>query len=157
MKLARFLVLCFLTACLAACQPLLARTTSTTQDTDTSQPKGSQIPWTLTYTRSGGFAGISKSVKIDSGGSVLDSQGQEISAPADDVSALVAEINQLDFSSFEDDYSKSSECRDCFTFTLTFEQGGMTKTITMVEDGTTQLPKELQSILQNLTKIAAGG
>ena len=94
-------------------------------------------------------------MKIESGGRVLDSQGQKISAPADEVSALIDEINQLDFSSFDEVYGNSSDCRDCFTYKLTFEQAGKTKTITMVEDGTTELPKELQSILQKLTEIAS--
>jgi len=157
MKLIRLLVLYALITSLAACQPLLARPTSTAQDTDTSQPKGSQIPWTLTYTRSGGFAGISQSVIINSDGSVLGSQGQPISAPVDEVEALIAEINALDFSSFDAEYGNSSDCRDCYTYTLTFEQGGQTKTITLVEDGATEFPKELQSLLQKFNAVTAAG
>jgi hypothetical protein len=155
MKLARLLVLCFLTACLAACQPLLARPASTSQGSDASQSKGGQIPWALTYTRSGGFAGLSQTVIIKSDGAVLDEQGQEIPVPADASSALVAEIDQLDFSSYNNEYVDASQCRDCYTYTLTFEQGDQTKTITIVEDGTSQLPAELQSLLQKFDAIAA--
>ena len=170
----RLLALCLVIAFLTACHPVLAESILPTQEADrlfptsavpkpttssaetsVSGPKSAQPLWTLTYTRSGGFTGISQSMKIESGGRVLDSQGQRISAPAEDVAALIAEINQLDFSSFGDEYGISSDCRDCFTYKLTFEQAGKTKTITMVEDGTTELPKELQSILQKLTEFAS--
>ena len=174
MKLIRLLALCLIAAILSACHPLLAQSplpaqetdrpfptatvpkpTTRSPETDASGPKSGQPLWTLTYSRSGGFAGISESVKIESGGRMLDSQGQEISAPADEVSGLIAEISKLDFSSFDEAYGNSSDCRDCFTYQLTFEQEGKAKTITMVEDGTTELPKELQSILQKLSEIAA--
>ncbi len=174
MKPVRLLALCLVIAFITACLPISAQSTLPAQETDhlfptspvpkpttsapepsASGPKSGQSPWTLTYSRSGGFAGISQSVKVESGGRVLDSQGQKISAPADEVSALIDEINQLDFSSFDEAYGNSSDCRDCFTYKLTFEQAGKEKTITMVEDGTTELPKELQSILQKLTEIAS--
>jgi hypothetical protein len=170
----RLLTLCLIAAFLSACLPISAQSTLPAQetdrlfptsavpkpttsspDTDASGPKSGQSLWTLTYSRSGGFAGISQSMKIESGGRMLDSQGQKISATADEVSALIGEINQLDFSSFGDKYGNSSDCRDCFTYRLTFEQDGKEKIITMVEDGTTELPKELQSILQKLTEFAA--
>jgi len=170
----RLLTLCLIAAFLSACLPISAQSTLPAQetdrlfptsavpkptksspDTDASGPKSGQPLWTLTYSRSGGFAGISESVKIESGGRVLDSQGQKISAPADEVSALIAEINQLDFSSFDNAYGNSSDCRDCFTYQLTFEQAGKLTTITMVEDGSSELPVELQSILQKLTEFAA--
>jgi hypothetical protein len=173
MKPVRLLALCLVVAFLSACHPVLAESTLPAQESDhlfptspvpkptirspesdASGPKSGQPLWTLTYSRSGGFAGINKSVKIDSSGSVLDSQGQKISAPADEVSALIAEINQLDFSSFDEAYGNSSDCRDCFTYKLTFEQEGKAKTITMVEDGSSELPKELQSILQKLNEFA---
>ena len=174
MKLIRLLTLCLIAAFLSACHPVLAESTLPAQETDrlfptstvpkpttgspetsNSGPKSAQPLWTLTYTRSGGFAGISQSMKIESSGRVLDSQGQAISAPAEDVAVLIAEINQLNFSSFDDAYGNSADCRDCFTYTLTFEQDGKEKTISMVEDGTTQLPVEVQSILQKLTELAA--
>ncbi len=174
MKPFRLLALFLLAAYLTACLPISAQSTLPAQETDrlfptstvpkpttssaetsASGPKSAQPLWTLTYTRSGGFAGISQSMKIESGGRVLDSQGQTISAPAKDVAALIAEIDQLDFSSFGDEYGISSDCRDCFTYKLTFEQAGKLKTITMVEDGTTELPVELQSILQKLTEFAS--
>jgi hypothetical protein len=170
----RLLALCLVIAFLAACHPVSAESTLPAQETDhlfpssavpkpttrlpetdASGPKSGQPMWTLTYSRSGGFAGISQSMKIESGGRVLDRQGQTISAPVDEVSALIAEINRLNFSSFDDAYGNSADCRDCFTYKLTFEQDGKLKTITMVEDGTTELPEELQSILQKLTEIAA--
>jgi hypothetical protein len=157
MNLVRLFALCIVAAFLSACRPVLALPTPTTSapETNASGPKSGQPLWTLTYSRSGGFAGISESVKIESGGLVLDSQEQKISAPADEVSALTAEISQLDFSSFDEAYGNSADCRDCFTYQLTFEQGGKAKTITWVEDGTTELPKELQSVLQKLTELAS--
>jgi hypothetical protein len=157
MKPVRLLALYLLIVFLTACRPVFAgsKPTASSPETSASGPKSVQSPWTLTYTRSGGFAGISESVKIGSDGSVHDSQGQAISAPAEEVEALIAEINALDFSSFDDAYGNSSDCRDCYTYTLTFEQGGETKTITIVEDGSSELPTELQSLLQKLNAIAA--
>jgi hypothetical protein len=170
----RLLALCLVIAFLTACHPVLAESTLPAQETErlfptsavpkpttsapetsASGPKSAQTLWTLTYTRSGGFAGISQSMKIESGGRVLDSQGQALSASKDEISALIAEINQLDFTAFVDAYGNSSDCRDCFTYQLTFEQDGKLKTITMVEDGSSELPMQLQSLLQKLAEFAS--
>jgi hypothetical protein len=159
MKLVRVFTLCLVIAFLCACRPILAvpKPTSSSPETSVSGPKNGQSSWTLTCTRSGGFAGLSQTVVIESDGRLLDGQGQEKSAPADAVSALIAEINQLDFSSFDGEYGDAADCRDCYTYTLTLEQGGETKTITIVEDGTSKLPEALQDLLQNLNVLASVG
>ena len=166
MKRTFFSIIILMSVLLAACSPAqtqnagnvqptseTAGTTPATSGAGELQPTKSADRWTLTYNRSGGLAGIDETLVVRSEGTVFDKQGQKVAADESKLSALVAEINQVDFSKFQADTSKGSRCNDCFITKLTFEKGGVTQTIVMVDDGSTQIPDELQSILLKIVEI----
>jgi len=149
MKQTFWISILLLAVLVAGCSPATAQNSGG----DASQPKGSSTSWTLTLNRTGGLAGVDLTWKIVSDGRVLNDQGQAVSTDAAKTSALIAEINRADFSQFQADYGRGSRCNDCFTTKLTFEQNGTVRTIVMVEDGSTQIPAELQSLVQKIMEI----
>ena len=155
MKPSYLLISFLLVVLLVACSPAQAQNLTPTPSSGLpgTQSSTNGAGWTLIYNRSGGLAGMNQTWTLYSDGRMLDDQDQPVKVSSDRISALVAEINQVDFFSYSDDYGKSSTCNDCFTTKLSFTKDGQTKTILIVEDGSTQIPNQLQTLVQNMSEI----
>lgn len=99
----------------------------------------------ITFQRSGGLAGKTVVWTIYSDGRVQSDQGTTQLASGD-VSILVAGLKALGIFDLKDSYGGFTNCKDCFTYTLTINADGKTKTITTT-DGATDTPAELGKIL----------
>jgi hypothetical protein len=71
---------------------------------------------------------------------------------SDDVSVLVAGLTSLGIFDLKDSYGTLTNCNDCFTYTITINADGKTKTISTTE-GATDTPAELGSILTLLNNF----
>jgi len=109
----------------------------------------------ITFQRSDGFAGKTVVWTIYSDGRVQSDQGTT-QLSSGDVSILVAGLKALGIFDLKDSYGGFTNCKDCFTYTLTINADGKTKTITTT-DSATDIPAELGKILtlinEFITKI----
>jgi len=110
--------------------------------------QGTTIPEAavITFQRSGGLAGKTVVWTIYSDGRVESDQGT-IQMSSGDVSKLGAGLTALGIFDLKDSYGGLTNCNDCFTYTLTINADGKTKTISTT-DGATDTPAELGLILK---------
>ena len=85
----------------------------------------------IIYQRSGGIAGLVEEWRIYFDGRVVSAQGIEHQVPAEEVSALLAEIEALGFFEMRDSGGLSSICADCFSHEITVSNGGKLNRLTV--------------------------
>jgi hypothetical protein len=152
------IIFMFLGACaLIPSQSQGTNTGSTEVQSTAVRVEGTTIPEgaVITFQRSGGFAGKTVVWTIYSDGRVQSDQGTT-QLSSGDVSILVAGLKALGIFDLKDSYGGFTNCKDCFTYTLTINADGKTKTITTT-DSATDIPAELGKILtlinEFITKI----
>ncbi|MBN1993676.1 MAG: hypothetical protein JW953_13325 [Anaerolineae bacterium] len=75
----------------------------------------------------------------------------EDTATPEDVSTLLTEIEELGF--FDLDSTKHTACRDCFSYEITVDSGGQSRTVSAV-DGGTDVPGAYWKAFARITKLA---
>jgi hypothetical protein len=154
----RYLILSIVFMLLGACAliPSVSQV-PTTGPTDlqktVEQKGGTSSPETavIIFQRSGGLAGKTVIWSIFPDGRVQSDQGiTQLSS--DDVSVLVAGLTSLGIFDLKDSYGTLTNCNDCFTYTITINADGKTKTVSTTE-GATDTPAELGSILTLLNNF----
>ncbi|MHA2428815.1 MAG: hypothetical protein ACXADB_12400 [Candidatus Hermodarchaeia archaeon] len=103
--------------------------------------KGAQI----SYSVSGGFAGISESWSVDGGGRFLANDGSTYSVDKHQLSILFKAMDQIGFFELEYALDPFSSCADCFTYKLTVSYDGQYKEIAW-RDGDPELPVILHEV-----------
>jgi hypothetical protein len=158
----RYLIVSIILISLGACALIPAAsqvpsTGSTDVQSTAVRNEGTTSPESavITFQRSGGFAGKTVVWTIYPDGRVQSDQGTT-QLSSGDVSLLVAGLKALGIFDLEDSYGGMTNCKDCFTYTITINADGKTKTISTT-DGATDTPAELGKILtlinEFITKI----
>ncbi len=121
-------------------------------------PSGGEAPVpVIAFARGGGLAGASEAWTIYADGAIAFADGPEAAAQtvgrvtAEQVAALVTGLDGLGFFQMQDVYGANDNCADCFQYTVTVTNGGVTKTVT-THDAASDAPPELG---QALTLIQA--
>ena len=100
----------------------------------------------ILFQRSGGLLPGDLQWAIYPDGRVVTGKGEEKSVTLDQVQALLAEIRLLGFFDLQDSYGLSSVCNDCYTYSITVNDGGRVKTVIAVE-GATDTPGTVLEII----------
>lgn len=122
---------------LAACG-----TDSGTATTTTNAPV-----FTGTLHRSGGFAGLDETWRLESDGTVLGPDGYVGSADPDAVAALIAAADAAGFFQLEDEYLPADQCCDRFLYELTLSRGDDTHTVITLDGA--DAPESLFRLIQD--------
>lgn len=126
---------------LAACAAGPATSTPVPPTTD---PTGGVA---ILFQRSGGLLPSDLQWAVYSDGRVVTGQGEEKSVPAERVQALLAELDGLGFFDLDDSYGLSAVCNDCYTYSITVNDGGRVKTVVAV-DGAADTPDTVLAIVE---------
>lgn len=151
------LIAILLAGCASAAQstmiskgPLDAQTTPTAGAV--SQPTPDQGMPVIVMERSGGIAGIHNKWTIYASGQVIMAGQVVRTLAADQVNTTMADIQKLGFFEMQADYSKNSNCMDCFLDVVTINSGGNSKTVTAVE-GDARTPAEFLKVIEDINKL----
>jgi len=117
-----------------------------------SQPTPDQGAPVIVMERSGGIAGIHNKWTIYANGQVVMAGQVVRTLTADQVNSTLADIQKLGFFELQADYSKNSNCMDCFLDNVTINSGGNSKTVTAVE-GDTRTPAEFLKVIEAINKL----
>jgi len=140
---------------IACDQPRLFDAKETTQSKDQSPLKGSNGDPVINLSITGGFAGVNKSLVIDSNGFVsftdfvAGNTRYTDYLTATEYAGLLAKFVAADFFHLNDDYL-TPNAADLFFYDLTFTQNGVNKRV--VTDHLTA-PESLQAIVEALDRI----
>lgn len=152
------LVLAFM---LGACAPTTMPAPATTRGPSPSaSPLASQAASqeiSVTYHRSGGFAGTDDTWIISADGTVSH-QGQTPGTPeqltAAQMAELTAAIRAANFMSLEDSYVPQDSCCDRYLYDITLTIDGHAKTVHTI-DASPTAPAELTSLVDTLNRLVA--
>ncbi len=106
----------------------------------------------VVFARGGGLAGVSEAWTIFADGTITLADGPEAAAlevgrvTAEQVSALVTGLDGLGFFQMQAAYGANDNCADCFQYTVTVTNGGVTKTV-ITQDAASDAPPELAQAL----------
>jgi hypothetical protein len=139
------------TMLLAACAPA---SPAAPPPTDTVG-KGNLPEYVISMEVSGGIAGITEEYTLFPDGRIVSSQGKEARVSAQQLAGVYASLDEHRFFEMEEDYTLFSNCRDCFTYIVTVQDGDRFKTV-KAEEGTTNAPQGLWVIVREISKLAAG-
>ncbi len=107
------------------------------------------------FQRSGGLLPSELQWAVYPDGRVVTGKGEEESVPAGQVQALLAELNGLGFFELQDSYGLSAVCNDCYTYSITVNDGGRVKTVIAV-DGAADTPDTVLAIIDALNTFLSG-
>ena len=142
------LVLAFM---LGACAPATPPALVATQGPAASQEIS------ITYHRSGGFAGTDDTWTISADGTVTH-QGQTPGTPqqlsAAQMAELTAAIRAANFMSLEDSYVPQDSCCDRYLYEITVTIGEQSKTVRTI-DASPTAPAELTQLVDTLNQLVA--
>ena len=116
---------------------------------------------TIVYEYSGGIAGFRKQLTIAAGGGVtLQDRGRVVGTmqlPKERLSSLVKQFEAVDFYNLKEKYEDEAHMVADDTYsTLTFTQGGRTKTVTVAMVGGSDLaPRGLMEVISELAQIVS--
>ena len=110
----------------------------------------------ITFTRTGGIAGISEIWSVYADGRVLGAAAEQGSIPVSEVGQLLAEIEAVGFFDWPARPRSLESCADCFTYSLTVEYQGKSNRITLV-DGESGAPEEAWAIFARILEIIESG
>ncbi len=108
----------------------------------------------VTLQRTGGLAGVSQQWSIYPDGRVQLPNGTQSQLSADQVSALLAALDQAGFFALQDSYGQGDKCRDCFNYQLTVNDNGHSRTVSFVE-GAADTPPEVTAALKAVNELLA--
>ena len=120
-KIFALICLLFLTACSALTNP------------PASTDSAKNVPF-LTYTRSGGFAGVNESWKIYNDGRVVAENGAEKQADPQAVQELLEQVGKTDLAGLSKITPIPGVCADCFNIELVFNDGGRETRLSVVPE-----------------------
>ncbi len=103
----------------------------------------------IVFERSGGFAGKTVQWSLYPDGKVVSGQNTVQTLDQAKVTALVADLKTLGFFDLKDSYGTFSQCKDCYTYTISVKQDGTIKTVSVVE-GAKDAPSNLPQIMQKI-------
>jgi hypothetical protein len=83
---------------------------------------------------------------------VVTGKGEETAVAADQVQALLAEIEGLGFWELQDSYGLSAVCNDCYSYRITVNDGGKVKTVVAVE-GAADTPDTVLEIIDAINAL----
>ncbi|MEW5986129.1 MAG: protealysin inhibitor emfourin [Chloroflexota bacterium] len=109
---------------------------------------------TITYQRSGGFAGVMEEYTIQSDGTVATKDGRTFQVEAAQVAQLVEDIEALGFFDLTGDYLPDDTCCDRFEYILTVTKGDQSNTV-MTVDAAEEAPAELFQIIDKVNAFIA--
>ena len=109
----------------------------------------------ILFQRSGGLLPSDLQWAVYPDGRVVTGKGEEKSTSADQVRALLVELNTLGFFDLQDSYGMSSVCNDCYTYSITVNDGGRVKTVIAVQ-GATDTPDSVLDIIDTINSFVAG-
>lgn len=135
----RYLISAALIALMSACAQAEARPEPVSEPTATVQVPakptdsgaGKSGGAAIIYGRSGGIAGISEMWMIFPDGRVVSADGKVFAVPAVEVSALLAEIEDLGFFEISNPSGLPGTCADCFVHQITVNNGERLNSITV--------------------------
>ena len=111
----------------------------------------------ISYHRSGGFAGTDDTWTISADGAVSH-QGQTPGTPeqltAAQMAELTAAIRAANFMSLEDSYVPKDSCCDRYLYEITVTIGGHSKTVRTI-DASPTAPAELTRLIDTLNRLVA--
>ena len=118
---------------------------------------GSEAPWRLELTTSGGITGSgSGNATVDSGGSVtivsMQRKSCAFEAAAEELAPLAARVAAADPESWNDSYIPSNPCCDRIEYVLTVTRGEEKKTVRWIDDPL-PLPADLKAVSDALNEI----
>jgi hypothetical protein len=109
----------------------------------------------IVFHRSGGIAGVDEKWEIHPDGRVFSAKGEQGAIEADQVTTLLEAIEALGFFEMKDSYGLPSQCKDCFTYTVTVSSGDKVKSITTI-DNASDAPPELGQVLEKINTLLTG-
>ena len=122
---------------------------TSTPASPTADPTGGVA---ILFQRSGGLLPSDLQWAIYPDGQVVTGEGEEKSVAADQVQALVQEIEGLGFFELQDSYGLSATCNDCYTYRITVNDGGRVKTVVAVE-GASDTPGTVLEIIDAINAL----
>ncbi len=134
---------------LAACTAGPATSTPVLPTTD---PTGGVA---ILFQRSGGLLPSDLQWAIYSDGRVVTGQGEEKSVSAEQVQTLLAELKGLGFFELQDSYGLSATCNDCYTYSITINDGNRVKTVVAVV-GAADTPDTVLAIIEAIETFLPG-
>ena len=110
----------------------------------------------VVFERSGGFAGVNDQWTIFSDGKIVKDSGETATISTDQLSALLSAVDAAGFYDMKPGSSlgNASNCKDCFTYTLTITNNGQTNTIS-AQDGSKNLPDAFWSLIQQINTLVS--
>ena len=106
----------------------------------------------ILFQRSGGILPSDLQWAIYPDGRVVTGKGEETAVAADQVQALLAEIEGLGFWELQDSYGLSAVCNDCYSYRITVNDGGKVKTVVAVE-GAADTPDTVLEIIDAINAL----
>lgn len=145
----------------ASCAPRSGVETQPLPSASPEEAKGLPV-WQVRLTQSGGFAGVSRRVELDSTGALTVSDEKAARVIASTIPEKdLKEIATLVLEARAEDVKPAppgSACRDCFEYTLTIERNGERIQVRATDLTLDQLPLEpLISRLLELQKVVLSG
>lgn len=144
-----FLFIFWIAGCAGSAQPPLTPKglSLTATPPATSEPQTSrQDVAVIVVEKSGGIAGIHMKWMIFADGRVVPGDAAHREPDPAQVESLLAHLQKLGFYDLQTDYSSASTCNDCFVYTITVHNAGITKSVTGVDGDTATPAAFLQSI-----------
>lgn len=111
-------------------------------------------PYQITLSQEGGFAGIQKTITIDTSSGVLTLDDQPIPLDDQSIKQLTKAIKKAKFFDLsEESYPPISGSADYFTYSLEISQGVFSKTITWT-DTSENVPEKLYTVLDQVQGLS---
>lgn len=130
------LIVFWLAGCAGAAQPAYTPKGSIL----TATPPATSIPQTsrqdvavIVVEKTGGIAGVHMKWMIFADGRIIPSDAAHREPDAKLVENLLVRLQKLGFYDLQTDYSSASKCNDCFIYTITVSNAGITKSVTGVD------------------------
>jgi hypothetical protein len=105
--------------------------------------------------RSGGFAGVDERWLINSDGRITASDGKNSQVSIAELSAAVADLENLGFFELQNSYMPLDTCCDRFTYKLSVTAAGKAHTVTALE-GDQETPEELWKAIEIVNGLITG-
>lgn len=132
-----------------------AETTEPSASTDTKSETGFQPGGVvITLVRSGGLAGKIVRWEVYGGGRITSSMGPEATVTAEQVQAVVSEIERLGFFELSGQSRMGGKCADCYIYELTVRTGAKDRTLTFVPQAS-GTPAQVLQIMEQVNSLLA--
>ena len=110
----------------------------------------------IRFSRSGGLAGVSESWQVFADGRILDAAGRERHVAPEAVQAVLEQAQRSAFLTLSLRSPILSQCRDCFTYTLSISLATGSNTV-IFEDRQKGLPPGLLDLVSSVQALVAAG